>query len=220
VKLLVLDVEGTIFESMRLPETAIASSVWQAVAVALGPSAVEEEVATHAVWERGGYRSYLEWMIATIEIHRRYGLSKEIFQRIVSGIRYNANVEETVKAISREKYVPVLVSGGVRELTARAQLDLMIQHAFSACEYLFDESGVLRGYNLLPCDFDGKLDFIKLMLREYGLGPTDWVFVGDGKNDVPVARQAPCSIAYRAASELQSVATHCIDDFAEVSMIL
>src|SRR5688572_13309167 len=68
-RLLVLDVEGTLFDAgIRLPGTTLASTIWQAIAVALGPVAVEEEVATHHRWSRGEYPSYLAWMKDTIEI--------------------------------------------------------------------------------------------------------------------------------------------------------
>ena len=79
VKLLVLDIEGTLFRTtVRLPGTCIDSTIWQALAQALGSGAVAAEVATHERWRRGGYRSYLDWMkvhnyaATTIENRRRY----------------------------------------------------------------------------------------------------------------------------------------------------
>jgi phosphoserine phosphatase len=114
----------------------------------------------------------------------------------------------------------VLVSGGFRELAARAQKDIKISHVFAACEYLFGEDGLLESYNLLPCDFNGKIDFIKLMVREYCLKPEDWLFVGDGANDVAVAMSAPISIGYRSHPELRRVVTFNIEEFEELSKIL
>jgi phosphoserine phosphatase len=113
-----------------------------------------------------------------------------------------------------------LISGGFRELSARAQKDFKILHAFSACEYLFGKDGTLESYNLLPCDFEGKIGFINLMLNEYGLDPNDWLFVGDGANDVPIAKIAPTSVGYRAHPALKKAAKYTIQEFHELLNIL
>ena len=215
--MLVLDVEGTIFRTeIRLPGTSIESTIWQAIANVLGPEAVREEVETHRRWETGAYRNYLEWMLDTIAIHRRHGLSKSVFESLISSAQYNPGVTDTMLRLDRDAYQILLVSGGFRELAARAQRDLGIIHSFAACEYLFGNDGSLVSYNLLPCDFAGKIDFIRLLLKEYKLDPEDWIFVGDGANDVPVARVAPISIGYRPHPELRSVVTHSIEDFREL----
>lgn len=221
MKLLVLDVEGTLFRTeVRLPGTSLDSTIWQGIAEALGPKAISEEVETHRRWEEGHYRSYLDWMKDTISIHKRYGLSRELFHRLIQSAEYNEGVIETFSSIDRSEYEPLLLSGGFRELAARAQRELRISHAFTACEYFFGEDGRLEGYNLLPCDFEGKLDFIMLMLREYGLGSDDWVFVGDGANDVPIAKRAPLSVGYRPHPELRKVVTCVISGFPELTEVL
>jgi len=220
-RLLVFDVEGTLFETkVRLPSTSLDSTIWQAVAHELGPKAVIAEIETHQKWRRGEYPNYLEWMKDTIRIHKEFGLTQNIFHRIISMAAYNSGVQKALADVDREKFEIILVSGGFRELAARAQRDFQIYHAFSACEYFFGHEGLLSSYNLLPCDFDGKLYFIRLMLKEYGLGENDWLYIGDGANDVPIAKVAPISIAYRAHKDLRAVASFCIDDFANITKFL
>jgi phosphoserine phosphatase len=221
MKLLILDVEGTLFQTLvRLEGTSISSTIWQGIAHRLGEEAVREEVETHRKWHSGQYRTYIEWMRDTIQIHLRHGLTRELFDELIRSAQYHLGVKETLSRLDRTRYEPVLVSGGFRELAARAQRDLAIHHAFAACEYLFDPDGRLRSYNLLPCDFDGKYDFILLMLREYGLSQADWVFVGDGANDVPIAQKAPVSIAYNAHESLRAVASHSVEDFSAILGLL
>lgn len=221
MKLLVLDVEGTLFQTnIRLPGTSIDSTIWQGIAQALGPAAVAMEVETHRRWENGDYAGYLEWMKDTISIHVKYGLLRSMFQDLISSAQYNPGVVEALALIDRSKYELILVSGGFRELAAKAQMDLNISHAFAACEYLFGDDGTIGGYNLLPCDFEGKIDFINIMLREYGLSCKDWLFVGDGANDVPIAKHAPVSVGYRPHSKLEAVVTHKIYHFRELAQLL
>jgi phosphoserine phosphatase len=221
VKLLVLDVEGTLFKtSVRLAGTSIDSTIWQGIAQTLGPQAVEEEVRTHNRWQRGEYTSYLDWMKDTIRIHRRFGLTEKAFKNLISSAEYNDGVKQVLRTIPRDQYEPILVSGGFRELAERAQRDINIVHAFAACEYFFGSDGLLEAFNLLPCDFSGKIDFIQLMLREYGLKAADWIFIGDGANDVPIARIAPISVGYQAHIQLRDVCTHRIESFYELPSIL
>jgi len=220
-KLLVLDVEGTVFKTkVRLQDTSLDSTIWQGIAPALGPDAIEAEIATHRRWEQGYYSSYLEWMTETIEIHKSFGLKEPLFRELIDNAEYNAGVAQTLAALDRETYEPVLVSGGFRELAKRAQVDLGIRHAFAACEYFFGDQDTIVGHNLLPCDFEGKTDFIELMLREYQLPRDAWVFVGDGRNDVPIAQHAPLSVAYGAHSDLQRVSTYSIEHFDKLLEIL
>jgi len=83
-RLLVLDVEGTLFETkFKIPGTDLDLTVWQAIAVMLGPGAVSEEVESHRKWQTGKYPSYIDWMKDTIKIHKRHGLSQRQFMRVV-----------------------------------------------------------------------------------------------------------------------------------------
>ncbi len=221
MKLLVIDVEGTLFQTViRLPGAGFYSTIWQAIARKLGPQAELEEVETHKKWKWGQYRSYVDWMKDTISIHIKYGLSKRTFDGIILSAKYNPGVLKTLAEVDRKKYEIVLMSGGFRELALRAQTQLKILHAFAACEYSFSKKGKLINYNLIPSDFEGKVALAKLMLQEYQLGPKDWIFVGDGPNDIPAARAAPISVGYRPHEQLRDVVTHVIRDFSELIPIL
>lgn len=221
MKLLVLDVEGTLFEAkIKLPGTSLNSTIWQAIAHELGAEASQEELETHKNWEAGKYPSYLDWMKDTIRIHRKYGLSVTVFESLIASAKYNPGVIETLARLDRSRYEIVLISGGFRELARRVQRDCDIYHAFAACEYFFNSQGTLASWNLLPCDFKGKIDFINLMLREYNLSPQDWIFMGDGQNDIPIAGAAPMSVAYRGHKELRQASIRSIDDFEDILTIL
>ncbi len=52
MKLLVIDVEGTLFKTeIRLPGAGFYSTIWQAIARQLGPQAELEEVETQKKWK-------------------------------------------------------------------------------------------------------------------------------------------------------------------------
>ena len=220
-KLLVFDVEGTLFKTkIKLPGTQLNSTIWQSIAHALGPDAVSEEVATHHKWLDNQYDSYIDWMKDTIRIHRKYGLTRHVFEEIIATAEYNDGVSKTLASIDRDMFEPVLVTGGFAELAFRVNRDFGFTHTFAACSYLFSPEDRLAAFNLLPCDFEGKIDFIKLMLREHKLGKEDWIFVGDGMNDAPIAKEAPLSIGFRPHPKLEKVADYSIKRFEDMLPII
>lgn len=207
MKLIVFDVEGTLFKAtMKINGTDYPSTMWQPIAYELGEAAMLEERKTHEKWDNLEYDNYLDWVKATIDIHRKYSLKKETFESLIKRAEYNEGVEDFFEALNRREWIPVLISGGFQNLIRRAQNELDIEYGFGACEYYFDEYGYLEHYNIQPSDFDGKTQFIDTLLNTFKLNKkTDWVFVGDGKNDEAVAKQAPLAFGINLHEKLKAV---------------
>lgn len=59
-------------------------------------------------------------------------------------------------------------------------------------------------------------------MKEHGLAPEECAFVGDGKNDVALARVVGVSVAFNGDPELREVSTHSVEqargkeDFSEI----
>ena len=221
--LLVCDVEGTIFKAKyRIEGTEYASTMWQPIAQRLGEAAVLAEKETHEKWKNGKYKNYKDWVEDTIRIHKEFGLKKNEFYELVEEAEYIDGVVEFFQSLDRDEYIPVLVSGGFQELIRRAQKELKIKYGFGACEYIFDENdGFLSHYSLRACDFEGKYEYIKMLFGEYNLNSkVDWVFVGDGKNDIEIAKKAPLRIGINPHDDLKPVVHHQVNCFSEVRNIL
>ena len=218
MKLIVCDVEGTIFEAKyRIDGTEYASTLWQPIAQALGDEAVNEELITHKKWENLQYNNYLEWVEESIKIHRKYGLEERIFNSLIKEATYKPGVVEFFKKLDRNEYIPVLVSGGFQNLIERAQKELNIKYGFGACKYIFGNSGKLIGYNLQPTDFKDKINLIHWLFDHYGLDDKkDWIYVGDGKNDKYIAQLAPISFGIDPHPELEGVVDYIITSFDEI----
>lgn len=236
-KLLVCDVEGTIFKAeYKISGTDYSSTMWQPLARELGDDAIQEELDSNIEWDQpnhGKYNgNYLEWVNDTIAIHRKYGLTKDTFERVLNSAEYNNGVKDFFKNLDTNKYIPVFISGGFQELIEKAQAELLnkdgekvITHGFAACKYIWDKGGKLIAWNTQPSDFDDKYSFLKLMFKQYGLKDTkDWIFIGDGKNDADIAAKAPVSFAIGSSQpphvQLASVATYTIESFDEIMNIL
>lgn len=72
LKLLVLDVKGTIFKAKyKIEGTDYASTMWQPLAKALGEDAIKEELASHEKWDNKEYKNYMSWVEETAMIHKK-----------------------------------------------------------------------------------------------------------------------------------------------------
>lgn len=220
MRLIACDVEGTIFKAQyKIEGTEYASTMWQPLAKSLGEAAIEQEHLTHKLWEQGHYPHYPAWVEDTIRIHKDFGLHKDTFNALIEQAEYIEGVLEFFAQLDRNEFLPVLISGGFQELVARAQKDLGIKFGYGACEYFFDDSdGKLSWHSLKPCDFEGKYDCIKMLLRDNKI--TDWIFIGDGKNDVHIAKKANLAIGINPHPLLADVVHHKVSDFSSVRKII
>lgn len=227
-KIIFMDLEGTLLrKEYRLDNGKVAPSAWTLIADQLGSSCLREEEETKDKWLQGHYSGYVEWMRDTIRIHRKYGLTQSLFYSVMNSVKLMPGVEKAVAEFKGRGAVTAVISGGFKILADRVQRQLKIDHALSGCEYFFDNStGLIEHFNLLPSDEAGKVDFMKLIVKEHGFKPDDCVFVGDGKNDVHLAQAVGLSIAFNAQNELKAIATQCVDqapgaeDFYQVASII
>lgn len=222
LKLIFFDMEGTIFrKAVPFNKTKVAPSAWVAIAEHLGKDALREERKTQDKYNLGQYAGYLEWMEETILIHQKYGLTKQTFCNILNSIEYTPGVKDVFKHINSKGIPTCLISGGFKYQADKAVKDLKIKHSFVACEYFWNHSGSLYHWNLLPADKKGKVNFMRLLMSEYGVANNNCAFIGDGENDVLIAKEVGISIAFNAQEELRKAATFVIDqrgqeDFMEV----
>ncbi len=223
IKLVFFDMEGTIFrKTIHTSYGNTAPSAWSLIAKHLGDKALEEEELTKRKWTHGKYAGYVEWMEDTLRIYQKYGLKRNFFENLTSSINYHKGVIEAFDALQKKGLRTALISGGFKAQADRALRDLKINHAFAACELFWDDEGNLLHWNLLPCDYEGKVDFMKLIMKEHGLKPDECAFVGDGKNDIPLAQVVGLSIAFNGAPELREASSHSIEqaedmeDFQEI----
>jgi len=211
IKLVFFDMDGTIFNNgIKDSHGNTAPSTWTVLAKHLGKEALKEEEETKVKWTNKEYKGYLDWMEDTIRIHKKYGLTKDFYYKVINSVPYFQGVKETIKVLHKHGVKLALISGSFKELGDRIIRDLGFTHVFAAAEYFFDEKGKLSNWNLLPCDYEGKISFMQLTMIEHGLGKNECAFVGDGRNDIPLAQAVGTSICFNGAKELQKISTYSV----------
>jgi phosphoserine phosphatase len=220
IKLFFLDMEGTIYAKQHIQHRAgephYHHSLWARLMSELGPDALEDDARTIQKWDAGMYRSYIDLCDESLRIFQRHGLTRPHFEHIMASVPYNPGVKETIQTLHQGGIKTAIITGGFMAQARRAQVDLHITHAYAAVDLFWNAEGRLVHWNIFPSDYAGKVDFVKLLMREYGLRRNECGFVGDGKNDIAIAQEVGTSFAYQAHPELRTVASHAIDEFAEL----
>ena len=220
IRMLFTDMEGTLFEKqqvrLRTGDPSYPHSLWSRLMYELGEEALKEDAGTILKWEAGRYRSYLEWVDESVMILQKHGLSQELFERTLAGIQYNPGVQETFGVLHVHGIKTAIVTGGFYEQARRAQQDLRITHAYAAVDLFWSGDGSIAHWNMFPSDYEGKVDFVRLIMREYGFSRQECGFVGDGKNDALVAREVGISFAYQAHPELREASSHAVEEFSQI----
>lgn len=221
IQLLFVDMEGTVFTKQQITFRPGElnhehHSLWPRLMRELGAFALADNEKTVIKWDAGEYRSYLDWIDDCLDIYKKHGLTKSMFDEALDSIPYNPGVEETFKSLHQQGIKTAIVSGGFIEQARRAQQDLKITHAYASADLFWSSDGALEHWNIFPSDFQGKVEFMHLLMKEYQLSKEACAFIGDGKNDVFIAQEVGKSFAYRAHPELCAVATHSVNEFTEI----
>ena len=212
IKMFFFDMEGTLFKkNYSLDNGKVAPSAWTVLAKIISDECYLEEEQSKDRWLNGEYRSYTEWMADTIRIQMNHGMRKEHLEEVIENTHLHNGASELVSFLKSKGIVTALISGGFKQLADIAQVELGIDHSYSACEYFFDSSGVVKHFNLLPTDEQGKLIFMRHLADEYNIPMEQCAFIGDGKNDVHLAEACGLSIAFNAQRELKAISTHSLE---------
>lgn len=212
MKICFFDMEGTLLEkNSSLDNGKVAPSAWTVLAKEISEACYIEEEITKDLWLTNKYISYTLWMKETVEIQIKHGMNRSHLKTVLSQAKLQKGAVELINFLKEQGYLTVLISGGFKELADLTQRKLKIDHAYSACEYFFDKNGSVEHFNLLPTDEEGKLVFMKHLASEYNSELESCIFIGDGKNDVFIAKNVGTSIAFNAQKELKDVATYIVD---------
>jgi len=222
IKLFFLDMEGTLVSKQRVlgAHKDHGHSLWSRIFYELGEDALHEDLVNADRFEAGDFESYMHFAAESIEIMKRHGLTRELFERLIEETCLNPGVKEAVDWMHRMGMKTAIISGGFFEQAEKIQTEQLISHAYASTRIYWNSDGSIRHANNLPADYEAKVDFVELLRREYNFTLEECAFVGDGKNDVGIVSHVGTSFAYEAHESLKQAATHVIENFSEIAPLL
>ena len=128
---------------------------------------------------------YAAWVKINEDDFKNGGLTKDIFDGIVSQTKLIDGLEETLKALSEMGIKLYVLSGNFVQLITKA-LDGLIEYfeEISANGIEFDAAGKISALKATVFDYKGKPDFLTKISKELKIKTSQICFVGNGENDV------------------------------------
>jgi len=204
IKMVIFDMDNVLFDTGYF-ETyeRVAASTWGVIYKKL--NAEKEDEKNKKKWISGGYRSYNEWQNAALTVYKNYGLTKEMFFFIINNMPLMKGAKETLEELRKRGILTAIISGGFNELGTRARKEFKIDFIIATCSLIF-ENNKLKDWLILPFDYEGKVHVFNALISSLNLKPEECALVGDGVNDIDLAKKVGLPIAFNARDELKK---HC-----------
>lgn len=189
-KLVVLDVDSTL----------IRQEVIELLAAHVGREAEVAAVTERAMRGEIDFAASLRERVAVLE-----GLPASAIDDVAAAVRLSPGAKVLVQTLLREGHAVAAVSGGFNQVLDPLAARLELTRA--AANELEIRDGVLTGRVAgRIVDRAVKAELMGQWAQELGVAPEDVMAVGDGANDIDMARAAGLSVAYRAKPALREVA--------------
>ncbi|UCD03721.1 MAG: HAD family phosphatase [Candidatus Woesearchaeota archaeon] len=206
-KLILFDLDGTLFDvGFFENKRKQAASTWTLIDRELGCTKEKDRLLER--WINNEF-DFETWAKLATEIYKRHNLTESQFNKVIESIKVMPGAKETLSKL--KSYKTAVITGSFRKLALRAKTELGINYIFAAAEFIFDKTGKLISYTILPCDYDNKITFFNALIKSLNISPEECIFVGDGVNDIPIAKEVGLSIAFNAREELKEVCDVIID---------
>jgi phosphoserine phosphatase len=220
-KIVFFDMDGVLFDVGYFEHGKnVSASSWKILADAIG--AGKDEDALKEKWKNNELKHSIHWIDETVKIYKKHGLTEKKYKEVIGSIKVMPGARETVAALKKRGYLTAVITGSFKEGAYRAKRELGVDFIVAACELIFDDKGNLADHIALPCDYNGKVKFFDAIIAGLGIKPEEAAMVGDGVNDVAIAKEAGFSIAFNARDELKDYCDAIVDkkDLREILRLL
>jgi phosphoserine phosphatase len=198
--LVCFDVDGTL---VRHPTDKV---IWEILNLRFTGSDEVNQV-RYEMYKRGEI-TYADWVRLDVNGWIQVGATRDAVVEAVKEFECYDGALDTVWELKRRGAYLAVVSG-----TIDVVIDTLFpEHPFDdvfSNRLVFDDDGVIVGWEATPFDLDGKPRAIEELARRHGVALERCAFVGDGENDVPVIGVAGCVVAFNPRSAaLEAGADH------------
>lgn len=195
IKMVFFDMDGVLFDIEFIGnDRRVGVSSWALLLDKIGLS--QEYKKAKQKFLNGGFPSYLEWSNEICKVLKKHKLTKDKFMEVISSKPLMNGTKETLKELKERGYKTAVISGGFKEIVEKAQKLINLDSAIASCELLFNKSGYLKSWKLIPCDFEDKGKYFEKIANQFGFLPSECAHIGDEINDISVFQKAGLSIAF------------------------
>jgi len=136
------------------------------------------------------------------------GMRVEELLEIVKTVPFHSGVDELINHLKHKGLKLTMVSSGLSVLSnwvhERYGFDCSISND------LLHENGMLTGKVKIQVYYDKKAEWVKRILKHFGVKPEEVIAIGDSKGDIDMFRMVGFSIAFNSScQDLEQIANLC-----------
>lgn len=220
IKLIFFDMDGVLVDITGYNEDGkkVAISTWNAIFDKVG--IYHEHERLKRMFINGKFPSYMEWTDEACRVLQKNNLTRDTFIRIIQERTLMNGAKETFYKLKKRGYKTALITGSFKSLAERMQTLLGLDYIIAHCELIFNEDGNLKGWHLIPCDFEGKVKYFTTLASKLNLRPSECAYIGDEVNDIPIFKKLGLSIAFNCRKKEVKKSAHVVVDKKDLKQIL
>jgi len=220
IKLIFFDMDGVLFDIIGYNENGkkVAISTWNTVFDQTG--IYHEHERLKELFIKGNFPTYMEWTDEACRVLQKHGLTKDKFMEIINSRPLMKGAEDTLRELKKRGYKVAVITGSFKALAKRIKELLGLDYIIAHCDLIFNENGNLKQWQLIPCDFEGKVEYFNKQAKELNLNPSECAYIGDEVNDMPIFGKAGLSIVFNCQKEEVKKAAGIIIDKKDLREIL
>lgn len=210
--LVVFDLDGTLIEHHE--------PIWKTLHGCLGSDLAERKRVMAAV--QRGELGYEGWFAADLDMLRAAGATRDDIAAVLADLTPAPGARELVRDLRKAGARVAVLSGGI-DLAVEVVFPGLVLDALWINRIEFDAEGRISGGQATPYDQQHKATGLTRIADDFGIPLARTAFVGDGDNDVDIARAAGFSIAWGLAPEALKYVSHVYvegPDLAEIRPLL
>jgi phosphoserine phosphatase len=195
-KLVIFDLDGTLTQE---------PSIWKYIHLRLGKwyGFIEKY---NAKFLAGGI-SYKE--LCELEAQTWKGMRVAELLGIVKTVPFHPGVDELIDYLKHKGLKVTMISSGLSILSNWVHQRYGFDYSVS--NGLLHENGILTGKVRIQVYYDKKAEWVKKILKQFGMMPEEVIAIGDSKGDIDMFQMVGFSIAFNSScKELDQMASVCI----------
>ena len=221
-KLIIFDLDGVIFNKpWHGANTSVktAVSTWDVLFQSLGHYDIHEKYRDQ--YERGFFKSYLEWTENACAFFKSIGLTREKYEEVINNRKFTHGAKEVFQVLSKNITKVAVITGSFNALAKRAKRELEnINFLYSSCKFIFNKEGLLNNWKINPTDYNHKARIVQKLIKELGLDRKDCAYIGDDVNDIPAFGEVGIAIAFNSNKNIVRKKANIIIDSIDLQSIL
>jgi phosphoserine phosphatase len=149
------------------------------------------------------------------------GMRVEELLEIIKTVPFHPGADELIHYLKQKGLKLSLISSGLSLLSDWVHQKYGFDYSVS--NDLLHENGILTGRVRIRVHYDKKAEWLKEILKKFGVKPDEAIAIGDSLGDIDMFQMVGSSIAFNSSCmELEKIATVCVrsQNLADVILVL